>query len=75
MSELSAKRLARLNGRPGGTVAALDIGCSKTTCLIGRPATADHIAICNSAVAQASDVETGKKIAVATLLSAAHSCE
>jgi len=45
------------------------------TCLIGRPATADHVAICNSLVQQASDVETGKKIAVATLLSAAHSCE
>ena len=37
MSELSSKRLARLNGRPTGTVAALDIGCSKTTCLIARP--------------------------------------
>jgi hypothetical protein len=45
------------------------------TCLIGRPATADHIAICNSVVEHASDVENGKKIAVATLLSAAHSCE
>ncbi len=45
------------------------------TCLIGRPATKDHVAICNSAVAQASSVETGKKVAVATLLSAAHSCE
>jgi cell division protein FtsA len=37
MSELSTKRLARLNGRPVGTVAALDIGCSKITCLIARP--------------------------------------
>lgn len=37
MSELSSKRLARLNGRSSGTVAALDIGCSKTTCLIARP--------------------------------------
>ena len=45
------------------------------TCLIGRPATADHIAICESVVSAASDIETGKKIAVATLLSAAHSCE
>lgn len=45
------------------------------TCLIGRPATPDHVAICNSAVSHASDIETGKKIAVATLLSAAHSCE
>lgn len=39
MSELSAKRLARLNGRTTATVAALDIGCSKTTCLIARPDT------------------------------------
>lgn len=39
MSELSSKRLARLNGRPTGIVAALDIGCSKTTCLIARPDT------------------------------------
>jgi len=45
------------------------------SCLIGRPATADHVAICDSVVAHASDIETGKKIAVATLLSAAHSCE
>jgi len=37
MSELSSKRLARLNTRPTGLVAALDIGCSKTTCLIARP--------------------------------------
>lgn len=45
------------------------------TCIIGRPATPEHVAICNSVVEHASDIETGKKIAVATLLSAAHSCE
>ncbi len=45
------------------------------TCLIGRPATAEHLAICDSLVQAASDIDTGKKIAVATLLSAAHSCE
>lgn len=45
------------------------------TCLIGRPATPEHLAICNSAVANASSVENGKNIAIATLLSAAHSCE
>lgn len=45
------------------------------TCLIGRPATEDHLAICDSLVTAASDLDTGKKIAVATLLSAAHSCE
>jgi hypothetical protein len=45
------------------------------TCLIGRPASAEHVDICNSMVKAASDVETGKKIAVATMLAAAHSCE
>ena len=45
------------------------------SCLIGRPATPEHLAICNSMVKASSDIETGKKIAVATMLSAAHSCE
>lgn len=45
------------------------------TCLMGRPATAQHVAICNSIVQSASNIETGKNIAIATLLSAAHSCE
>lgn len=45
------------------------------SCIIGRPATEDHLAICNSLVASASTVDKGKNIAVAALLSAAHSCE
>lgn len=45
------------------------------TCLMGRPATDEHLAICQSLVESASDVATGQKIAVATILSAAHSCE
>jgi hypothetical protein len=45
------------------------------SCLIGRPATADHLAICKSLVESASSLENGQNIAVATLLSAAHSCE
>ncbi len=45
------------------------------SCLIGRPATPEHVAICNSMVKAGSNVDTGKKIAVATILSAAHSCE
>jgi hypothetical protein len=45
------------------------------TCLIGRPATPDHLAICNSAVQNASSIENGKNIAIAALLSAAYSCE
>ncbi|HTJ44064.1 MAG TPA: hypothetical protein VL463_18285 [Kofleriaceae bacterium] len=45
------------------------------TCLIGVPATASHIELCNLTVSRASDVETGKKMAVAALLAAAHTCE
>ncbi len=45
------------------------------SCLIGKPATAEHLAICNQAVSSASDLKKGKAIAVAALLSAAHACE
>lgn len=45
------------------------------SCLIGRPATDEHLAICNSLVGSGSDIDKGKIIAVASLLSAAHSCE
>jgi hypothetical protein len=45
------------------------------SCLIGVPATASHIELCNLTVANASDVDTGKRMAVAALLAAAHTCE
>lgn len=45
------------------------------SCLIGRPATAEYLAICNAAVAGASDIDKGKEIAVASLLAGAHTCE
>lgn len=45
------------------------------SCLIGRPATEDHLAICDSLLKSASTIDKGKNIAVAALLSAAHSCE
>jgi hypothetical protein len=45
------------------------------TCLIGVPATASHIEVCNLTVQRATDVDKGKRLAVATLLAAAHTCE
>ncbi|AKT43016.1 hypothetical protein [Chondromyces crocatus] len=45
------------------------------TCLIGRPATQQHISNCSKAVRDATSVDKGKIIAVAAVLSAAHSCE
>ena len=52
-------------------------GCNARgiTCLIGVPATPQHVAICNETIAQATDVESGKRLAVAVLASAAHTCE
>jgi hypothetical protein len=45
------------------------------TCLIGAPATAQHLDYCNLTVVSASDVNTGKRLAVAALLAAAYTCE
>ncbi|MBK9260905.1 MAG: hypothetical protein IPM54_13940 [Polyangiaceae bacterium] len=45
------------------------------TCITGRPATDGHVAICNTVVTKASSVDKGKRIAVATIMAGAFSCE
>jgi hypothetical protein len=45
------------------------------SCLIGLPATAAHVEFCNITVTSAPDALTGRRIAVAALLAAAHTCE
>jgi hypothetical protein len=45
------------------------------SCLLGVPAQAAHLDFCNLTVSGADDVATGKRIAVAALLAAAHTCE
>jgi hypothetical protein len=45
------------------------------SCLIGVPATPSHVDICNLTLARAADVESGKRLAVAVLTAAAHTCE
>jgi len=45
------------------------------TCLLGFPATQQHVDICNQTIARAADPTAGKQLAVAVLLSAAHTCE
>jgi hypothetical protein len=45
------------------------------SCLIGVPATSDHVQFCNLAVTSTSDLATGEKLAVASLLAAAYTCE
>lgn len=45
------------------------------SCLIGYPATASHIELCNLTVQRASTPDLGKNMAVAVLAAAAHTCE
>ena len=45
------------------------------SCLIGVPATLDHISQCNFMIGQASTPTKGRHIAVAALLAAAYTCE
>ncbi len=64
-------------GTPGPSLFDEEGACNKDaiSCLIGTAATDAHVAICNSAVASASDLDKGKSIAVASIMSAAHSCD
>jgi hypothetical protein len=45
------------------------------SCIIGKPATPDHVTLAQAIVAGASDATTGQQIAIATLLAAAHISE
>ena len=45
------------------------------TCLIGVPATLQHLSACNTIINQATTPEKGRNIAVAALLAAANTCE
>lgn len=45
------------------------------TCLMGIPATAQHLAICNETVKRAATIDEGKRLAVAILAASAHTCE
>jgi hypothetical protein len=45
------------------------------SCLMGKPATASHLAIANQILTEAPDPTTGANLAIATILEAAHTCE
>jgi hypothetical protein len=45
------------------------------SCLIGKPAKDEHVALANQAVKQAQTPAAGKQIAVSALLAASHTCE
>ncbi len=45
------------------------------SCLIGKPARPEHLALANQILAESTTPQIGQQIAVATLLSAAHTSE
>jgi hypothetical protein len=45
------------------------------SCIIGKPAKDEHVALANQIVTQAPDQTTGIRIAIAALVNAAHTCE
>jgi hypothetical protein len=71
--------LARCKDASGAAAVLFDASgqcqASGITCIIGVPATPDHIALCNTAVAKASTPDIGKRMAVAAMLAAAYTCE
>ena len=67
-------------GGAGGAPASLfnaqnQCEVSGITCLLGVPATAAHVDLCNVTIQRASSVDTGKRLAVAALLAASYTCE
>ena len=64
-------------GGVGATVFNDDNTCNRDglSCLMGMPATEAQVLMCNGQMERAADPEAAKPIIVASLLSAAHTCE
>ncbi len=77
----AANEITNANWAPAGCAGAKMFGADGLftkdgiTCIIGKPAKDEHVALANQLVAQAADPATGKKLAISALLSAAHVCE
>ncbi|HEX8108302.1 MAG TPA: hypothetical protein VF516_11270 [Kofleriaceae bacterium] len=71
--------LARCKDASGAAAVLFDASgqcqASGITCLIGVPATPDHVALCNQTVTTASTPDIGKRMAVAAMLAAAYTCQ
>ncbi len=66
----------QVNGQPAALFnASNQCEASGITCIIGVPAQAAHLDLCNLTISRASTPEVGKRLAVATLMAAAYTCE
>ncbi len=76
----AANDIVNANWAPSGCAGAKLLENGKFTkdgvsCLIGKPARPEHMALADDLVAQADTPVDGQKIAIAALLAAAHTCE
>jgi hypothetical protein len=66
----------RVNGQPTSMFdGSGDCTMDGVSCIIGAPATQQHVALCNQALIEASSRDIGQRIAVAALMAAAHTCQ
>lgn len=67
----------QVGGAPGPALFDANNNCNidAISCMIGTPAQAGHVDVCNKSVTNASDPTIGKRLAVAALLAAAYTCE
>jgi hypothetical protein len=66
----------KVNGQPAALFNTSDqCEASGITCILGVPAQAAHLDLCNLTIQRASTPEVGKRLAVATMLAAAYTCE
>jgi hypothetical protein len=76
IANLPARTECQRNGQPAQLFDSSN-HCVESgfSCLIGARATPEHLAVCNETVKRAADPESGKRLAVALLAAAAHTCE
>lgn len=71
--------LARCKDASGTAAAVFDASgacqASGLTCILGVPATQDHLDLCNKIVSTASTPQIGQRLAVAAMMAAAYTCE
>jgi hypothetical protein len=69
-------KIGGATGAPASLFNAQDqCEASGITCLLGIPAEAAHLELCNLTIQRASSVDVGKRLAVAVLLAASYTCE
>jgi len=66
----------QVNGQPAALFNTSDqCEASGISCILGVPAQAAHLDLCNLTIARASTPQVGKRLAVATMMAAAYTCE